>query len=203
MPSEARSRSERNAGKRWSTLDKRDLTDALARGDSIAYAATFLLRPIDEVARKAAELGLLTKSWGKYTIDLYYDDADGGGIEQELAREDRLDVSHGRCMNSCARNIRGAKCYCAKVPRRSGVAPTNKAPPMRASALLVHRAGLLKITHACRRHKREEPRVTRMTRGSLTEHKSESQVPRGVSGGLSARASVARFAPFGPDCKPL
>lgn len=35
----------------------------------------------------AAELRLLTKSWGKYTIDLYCDDADGGGIEKDLARE--------------------------------------------------------------------------------------------------------------------
>jgi hypothetical protein len=85
--------SERNAGKRWSTRDKRDLADALAHGDSIADAAGYLLRPVGDVARMAAELGLLTKSWGKYTIDLYYDDADGGGFEPELAREDRLDVA--------------------------------------------------------------------------------------------------------------
>jgi hypothetical protein len=31
--------SERNAGKRWSTLDKRDLADALARGDSLTDRA--------------------------------------------------------------------------------------------------------------------------------------------------------------------
>jgi hypothetical protein len=49
MPSEVKPRSERNAGKRWSTLDKRDLTDALARGDSLTDAASFLLRPVDVV----------------------------------------------------------------------------------------------------------------------------------------------------------
>ncbi len=104
MPSEVRPRSERNAGKRWSTLDKRDLTEALARGDSIAYAATFLLRSIGEVAKMAAELGLLTKAGAKYTIDLYYDDADGGGIELELAREHRLDVARALHVLMCAQH---------------------------------------------------------------------------------------------------
>jgi hypothetical protein len=99
--SEVKPRSEHNAGKRWSTLDKRDLADALDRGDSIADAASFMLRPVDEIARKAAELGLLTKS-GKYTIDLYYDDGDGGGVEQELAREDRLDVARALHELMCA-----------------------------------------------------------------------------------------------------
>ncbi len=96
--------SERNAGKRWSTRDKRDLEVTLARGDTLEEAARYLLRPIGEVAKMAAELGLLAKSGAKYTIDLYYDDADGGGIELELAREYRLDVARALHVLMCAQH---------------------------------------------------------------------------------------------------
>lgn len=64
----------KNDGKRWSTRDKQDLAAALARGESIVEAANFLLRPVGEVARMAAELGLLADgskySLGKYTVVL-------------------------------------------------------------------------------------------------------------------------------------
>ncbi len=52
-----------NDGKNWSALDERDLADVLKDGGSIEEAATFLCRAgtVGEVARKAAELGLLTQ----------------------------------------------------------------------------------------------------------------------------------------------
>jgi hypothetical protein len=54
---------DKNDGKEWSTLDECDLADVLKRGGSIEEAAAFLCRAgtVSEVARKAAELGLLTQ----------------------------------------------------------------------------------------------------------------------------------------------
>jgi hypothetical protein len=51
-------------GKEWSAHDERDLADVLKAGGSIEEAATFLCRAgtPGEVARKAAELGLLTRT---------------------------------------------------------------------------------------------------------------------------------------------
>ena len=88
----ANSSDERNAGKRWSARDKRDLPDALARGDSIEEAASFLLRSVGEVAGMAAELGLLIDK-GKYSIVLFHESGEDAGIEMELARESRLDIA--------------------------------------------------------------------------------------------------------------
>ena len=65
---------DKNDGKKWSTRDKRDLAETLARSDSIEEAAKFLLRRVGEVVRTAAELGLLADgckySLGKYTVVL-------------------------------------------------------------------------------------------------------------------------------------
>jgi len=83
---------ERNAGKRWSARDKRDLADALARGDSVEEAASFLLRSVGEVAGMAAELGLLLDK-GKYSIVLFHEGGEDAGIEMELARESRPDIA--------------------------------------------------------------------------------------------------------------
>ncbi len=54
---------DKNDGKEWSDMDLADLTDALARGKSIAEAAAFLCRSgsVDDVARKAIELHLPDK----------------------------------------------------------------------------------------------------------------------------------------------
>jgi len=83
--------SERNAGKRWSTRDKRDLAETLARGESLEAAAGYLLRPISEAARMAAELGLLTGAGGRFHVIIYKQGGERAGIEMELARDDRLD----------------------------------------------------------------------------------------------------------------
>lgn len=85
----ANSSDERNAGKRWSTRDKRDLADAIGRGDSIEEAATFLLRSVGEVARMAAELGLLGDG-GTYSIILFRQGGESGGQERELGQRHRL-----------------------------------------------------------------------------------------------------------------
>ena len=71
----------------------------------------------------AAELRLLTKSWGKYTIDLYCDDADGGGIEKDLAREG----PPARALHEllCAQ-YPGARFCCGKAPRCCAVALRRK-----------------------------------------------------------------------------
>lgn len=54
-------------GKKWSTRDRRDLADVLARGESIEETAKFLLRPVGEEVRTAAELRLLADG-GKYSL---------------------------------------------------------------------------------------------------------------------------------------
>ncbi len=86
-------RAARNAGKKWSSRDKADLTAALHRGDTLQTAARWLLRPISETVRMAVELGLLVKPGGRYSIDLYKDDADGDSIETPLATENNLEAA--------------------------------------------------------------------------------------------------------------
>jgi hypothetical protein len=53
-----------NDGQVWSEMDVRDLTASVLCGDTIEEAAEFLCRSgtIDEVRRKAEELGLTYKS---------------------------------------------------------------------------------------------------------------------------------------------
>jgi hypothetical protein len=85
-------RSALNAGKR-SSRDKADLTAALQSGDTLETAARYLLRPIDETAKMAVELGLLVRLGDRYSIDLYKDDADGGSIETPLATENNLEAA--------------------------------------------------------------------------------------------------------------
>ncbi len=74
----------KNDGKRWSTRDKRDLADALGRGDTTEQAANFLLRSgtVGEVARIAAELGLLGDG-GTYSIVLFREGGEDAGCEME------------------------------------------------------------------------------------------------------------------------
>jgi hypothetical protein len=50
-----------NQGKPWSQQDDDDLRLEVSTGETIDHAATLLCRPIDEVAKRAAELGL---RWG-------------------------------------------------------------------------------------------------------------------------------------------
>jgi hypothetical protein len=47
-----------NDGKPWSTMDDDDLRNEVAAGESVETAATFLCRTPDEVAIRAAALGL-------------------------------------------------------------------------------------------------------------------------------------------------
>ena len=47
-----------NSGEPWSELDIADLTHSLAYGNTIADAASLLCRDMDEVRKKAKELGL-------------------------------------------------------------------------------------------------------------------------------------------------
>ena len=47
-----------NSGEPWSELDIADLTHSLAYGNTIADAASLLCRDVDEVRKKAKELGL-------------------------------------------------------------------------------------------------------------------------------------------------
>ena len=84
---------DKNDGKPWSTRDKRDLRDALSRGDTIEEAAKFLLRSgtVGDVARMAAQLGLGYQS-GRYSIELFREGGEGAGREMILARETRLDI---------------------------------------------------------------------------------------------------------------
>jgi hypothetical protein len=81
-----------NDGKKWSTLDKRDLAEVLKGGGDIEEAATFLCRAgtVGEVAHTAAELGLLTDADAKYSVELF---SDLGGLERELARKDQLELA--------------------------------------------------------------------------------------------------------------
>lgn len=113
--------SERNAGKRWSTRDKRDLTDALSRGENIEEAASYLLRPVGEVARMAAELGSLTALPARYTIVLFKEGGEGAGVDMELAHENRLEVARTLYEIMC-RQYPGRLvmlCHKAQVLRRS------------------------------------------------------------------------------------
>ena len=84
--------SNKNDGKKWSTRDRRDLAEALSRGDGIENAAKFLLRSgtIGDVARMAAELGLLLDG-GKYSIVLFREGGEEAGHEKELGQRQRLD----------------------------------------------------------------------------------------------------------------
>ena len=47
-----------NQGKPWSQQDDEDLRLEVSTGATIDHAATFLCRPVDEVLKRAAELGL-------------------------------------------------------------------------------------------------------------------------------------------------
>jgi hypothetical protein len=47
-----------NSDEPWSELDIADLTHSLAYGNTIADAASLLCRDVDEVRKKAKELGL-------------------------------------------------------------------------------------------------------------------------------------------------
>ncbi len=82
--------SDTNDGKNWSTIDKQDLADLLDAGGSIEEAAKFLCRAgtPGEVARKAVELGLLTRTEQKYSIELF---TAGGSREAMLAYGENLD----------------------------------------------------------------------------------------------------------------
>jgi hypothetical protein len=103
-----------NDGKKWSTLDKRDLADVLKGGGDIEEAATFLCRAgtVGEVAHTAAELGLLTDADAKYSVELF---SDLGGLERELARKDQLEPnlnSPAHSTSSWWRNIAvGWSCF--------------------------------------------------------------------------------------------
>ncbi len=46
-----------NQGKPWSRQDDGDLRLEVSIGETIEHAATFLCRPVDEVLKRAAELG--------------------------------------------------------------------------------------------------------------------------------------------------
>ncbi|MGC2527607.1 MAG: hypothetical protein WA639_07655 [Candidatus Acidiferrum sp.] len=96
-----------------------DLADALARGGSIEEAAKFLLRSIGEVARMAAELGLLAQK-GTYSIVLFREGEDAGQ-EMELARESRLDVARTLYEVMCAQYPGRLVMLCneAQILRRS------------------------------------------------------------------------------------
>ena len=48
-----------NSGGPWSEMDISDLTNELARGQTMAQTASFLCRDEDEVRQKARELGLV------------------------------------------------------------------------------------------------------------------------------------------------
>jgi hypothetical protein len=47
-----------NSDEPWSEMDIADLTHSLAYGNTIADAASLLCRDVDEVRKKAKELGL-------------------------------------------------------------------------------------------------------------------------------------------------
>jgi hypothetical protein len=47
-----------NQGKPWSQTDNDDLRLEVSAGETIEHAATFLCRPVHEVLKRAAELGL-------------------------------------------------------------------------------------------------------------------------------------------------
>ena len=53
-----------NSGEPWSELDIADLTHSLAYGNTIADAASLLCRDVDEVRKKAKELGLKSTQAG-------------------------------------------------------------------------------------------------------------------------------------------
>lgn len=59
---------DRNSGKHWSKMDLFDLKNGVERGEPIEEVAAFLMRDIDEVRRKAAELGLATPSGSKGSL---------------------------------------------------------------------------------------------------------------------------------------
>ena len=48
-----------NSDEPWSEMDISDLTNELARGQTMAQTASFLCRDEDEVRQKARELGLV------------------------------------------------------------------------------------------------------------------------------------------------
>lgn len=83
--------------------DKRDLADALSRGDTIEEAARYLLRSgtVGDVARIAGELELDYNN-GRYSIELFREGGEGAGREMILARETRLDVARGLFYVMCA-----------------------------------------------------------------------------------------------------
>jgi hypothetical protein len=47
-----------NQGKSWSQTDDDDLRLEVSASETIEHAAAFLCRPVDEVLKRAAELGL-------------------------------------------------------------------------------------------------------------------------------------------------
>ena len=47
--------------KPWSTMDVFDLRNAIEQGETIEQAAAVLGRPLEEVTRKAEELGLINR----------------------------------------------------------------------------------------------------------------------------------------------
>ena len=56
---------DRNSGKPWSKMDLFDLKNGIERGEPIEELAAFLLRDVDEVCRKVAELELAAPGGGK------------------------------------------------------------------------------------------------------------------------------------------
>ena len=56
---------DRNSGKPWSKMDLFDLKNGIERGEPIEELAAFLLRDVDEVRRKVAELELVRQAAAK------------------------------------------------------------------------------------------------------------------------------------------
>jgi len=56
---------DRNSGKPWSRMDLFDLKNGIERGEPIEELAAFLLRDVDEVRRKVAELELVRQAAAK------------------------------------------------------------------------------------------------------------------------------------------
>jgi len=59
---------DRNSGKPWSRMDLFDLKNGIERGEPIEELAAFLLRDVDEVRRKVAELELAPSGGSEVTL---------------------------------------------------------------------------------------------------------------------------------------
>ena len=117
-PVPANSPDERNAGKRWSTRDKRDLADAIGRGDRsrkphIVFAA---------LGRRSCPhgRGIRTAARAGQTFDRpAHEGGEDAGIEMELAS--RLDVARCStkimCAQYCGRLV--VLCNKAQILKRS------------------------------------------------------------------------------------